>query len=60
MIYINRDAKEPNYVQLYRALKQEIENGEYAQSRLTPIRVLADELKISKSTVVQVYQQLAA
>ncbi|MBT2573907.1 PLP-dependent aminotransferase family protein [Bacillus sp. ISL-51] len=51
----------PIYVQLYQYIRQKIEDGDIPEGALLPsIRYLSGHLHISKNTVENAYQQLAA
>lgn len=61
MIYIDRTSKKPLYEQIYECVKTEILSEKLtAGSTLPPIRTLASELSVSKSTVETAYTQLIA
>lgn len=58
---LDEDSKDPLYIQLYRYFKNEIEHSVLEKStRLPSIRYLAENLKVSKTTVQMAYQQLLA
>lgn len=58
---IDRDSRKPVFAQLYEALRQRIEGGAIGVGdALPPSRVLAEELGLSRSTVVNAYDQLVA
>ena len=57
----NLNNEEPLYLQLYKYIKAEIQNGNIrAQSKLPSQRSLAKHLQISRNTVDAAYQQLLA
>lgn len=59
MIYINSELHKPIYMQIYECIKQEILNGDRKKdTKLPPIRELASNLDISKTTVENAYYQL--
>lgn len=59
MIYLSSDNSKPLYLQIYEAIRESILNGSMPKnSALQPIRILSDELKVSKNTVEHAYQQL--
>ncbi|WP_340021232.1 PLP-dependent aminotransferase family protein [Paenibacillus sp. FSL K6-1096] len=59
MITINKQEKTPIYIQIYRQIREDIINGSLpAHSRLKPIRVIADELKVGINTIKRAYTQL--
>ena len=61
--YINLDKslKQPMYIQLYSNIKENIQNGNINKnSKLPSIRKLAEDLKVSKTTVENAYLQLCA
>ena len=61
MIVLDRTLGTPLYIQLYDALKIQIEQGFMPDgSKLPSIRSLADELDVSRNTVELAYRQLAA
>src|SRR5256885_17124252 len=56
-----QETDEPLYQQLYRAVRQAILAGEMdAGVRLPSTRILADELSVSRNTVVNAFDQLIA
>ena len=58
---LQRDSREPLFVQLCEQIRQRITNGQLdTRLRLPPSRVLATELAVSRSTVVTAYEQLVA
>ena len=58
---LQRDSREPLFVQLCEQIRQRIINGQLdTRLRLPPSRVLATELAVSRSTVVTAYEQLVA
>lgn len=58
---IDRGSRKPVFAQLYEALRQRIEGGTVeVGDALPPSRVLAEELGLSRSTVVNAYDQLIA
>jgi GntR family transcriptional regulator / MocR family aminotransferase len=60
MLLLDKDGRSL-YEQLFESLRQEIIKGELkANDALKPIRVLAEEQKISNNTVSRAYQQLLA
>jgi GntR family transcriptional regulator/MocR family aminotransferase len=59
MVYLELDGCGPSYAQLVRALKAAINRGCVAPGeRLPPTRTLAQELGVSRTTVVTAYEQL--
>ncbi|WP_165979996.1 MocR-like pyridoxine biosynthesis transcription factor PdxR [Paenibacillus dendritiformis] len=59
--YIDDQAREPKYEQIYRYMKRQILGGAIpAGTRLPSIRQLADSLHLSRNTVEAAYQQLQA
>lgn len=60
-MYLQLDGRGPLYDQLTRALKTSILNGRIpAGTQLPPTRELAQELEISRTTVLAAYEQLRA
>lgn len=60
-MYLQLDGRGPLYDQLTRALKASILNGRIAAgSQLPPTRELAQELEMSRTTVLAAYEQLRA
>ena len=60
-VFLDPNARVPLYLQLYEAIKREIESGRLrAGEKLPSIRALAQELKVSKQTVDTALQQLLA
>ncbi|WP_032122483.1 PLP-dependent aminotransferase family protein [Clostridium amazonitimonense] len=60
MIYIQQNSNDPIYIQIYRQIKEDIEQGNIVHGeRLTGIRTLAQTLGIGRNTVSQAYTQLA-
>jgi GntR family transcriptional regulator / MocR family aminotransferase len=58
-VYLQLDGYGPSYAQLVRALKSAISDGSVAPGeRLPPTRTLAQELGVSRTTVVTAYEQL--
>ncbi|MQY43760.1 aminotransferase class I/II-fold pyridoxal phosphate-dependent enzyme [Epibacterium sp. SM1969] len=58
---LTADARQPIYMQLVHGLRDAIAKGDIAQgSRLPSQRALAQDLGISRSTVIQSYEQLQA
>lgn len=58
---LDRDSREPLFVQLCESVRERITNGSIAKNTpLPPSRGLAAELGISRSTVVTAYEQLVA
>jgi len=58
-IHVNKKLKKPMYVQIYERIKEKILYKEISEGEKLPsILELANELKISKNTVIQSYQQL--
>lgn len=58
-MYLQLDGCGPSYAQLVRALKTAISDGSVAPGeRLPPTRALAQELGVSRTTVVTAYEQL--
>lgn len=60
MIYLDKTQPLPLYKQLYLEIRRELDEGVYQNHPLSPIRILARELGISRNTVSQAYQQLLA
>jgi GntR family transcriptional regulator/MocR family aminotransferase len=61
IMYVELDGRGARYAQLIRALKSGILEGRLAAgSRLLPSRALANELQISRNTVLAAYEQLQA
>lgn len=59
MIPLDSQRTTPMYEQIYRYMKEEIRQGDLkAGSRLPSTRVLADHLKVSRSTTQMAYEQL--
>ena len=59
MIPLNTGISSPMYEQIYRFIKEEIRQGSLsAGSRLPSTRVLAENLKVSRSTTQMAYDQL--
>lgn len=60
-MWIRLDGTGPAYRQLYRAIRAKITAGDLAAgARLPPTRTLAAELRVSRTTVLQAYEQLLA
>jgi GntR family transcriptional regulator/MocR family aminotransferase len=60
-VFLKLDGNGPQYAQLTRAMKDAILDGRMvAGSRLPPTRVLANELELSRTTVLAAYEQLRA
>ncbi|MEW9572344.1 PLP-dependent aminotransferase family protein [Rhodanobacter sp. Si-c] len=60
-MFLELDGHGPHYSQLTRAMKSAILSGRLAAgARLPPTRVLAEELKLSRITVLTAYEQLRA
>jgi GntR family transcriptional regulator / MocR family aminotransferase len=60
-VYLELDGRGPLYDQLTRALKASILDGRIAAgTQLPPTRELADELDLSRTTVLAAYEQLRA
>ncbi|MGE6256937.1 PLP-dependent aminotransferase family protein [Heyndrickxia sporothermodurans] len=58
---LNKNHKDPLYIQLYEYIKKEIENGRIPPgTRLPSIRKLSSYLRISRNTIDSAYQQLMA
>ncbi len=61
MFLLDAEAKEPMYQQLYSQIKEGIEKGEIlVGEKLPSTRLLADLLKVSRSTIDMAYIQLLA
>ena len=63
LLRLNIDAKSsrPLFRQIYNALRLRIVRGQMASDdRLPPTRKLADELGVSRTTIVAAYEQLVA
>jgi GntR family transcriptional regulator/MocR family aminotransferase len=61
MLLIDSAAKLPIYEQIYGQIREKIMSGEWQYSfKLPSIRRLASELKVSRNTVEEAYQQLYA
>lgn len=61
MIELNRDSKDPLYMQVYTQIKNQILNGSLKEGHLLAgSRALAKTLKISRNTVDNAYSQLLA
>ena len=61
MVPLNTQDKSPLYEQIYRYIKKEIRAGRIpAGSRLPSTRILAQNLKVSRSTTQMAYDQLLA
>lgn len=59
LMQLNKNSKDPMYIQLYMQLKERIENGEYNDDqRLPAIRAVAQQLGINNSTVINAYKLL--
>ena len=59
IIPLDGQGKTPMYEQIYRYMKKEIRQGNLkAKSRLPSTRVLAEHLKVSRSTTQLAYEQL--
>lgn len=57
---VEKNAKEPMYLQLYKYIKREIENGAIAQGEKLPsIRALSGKIGVSITTIRTAYDQLA-
>lgn len=60
MIYIQENSNDPMYLQIYRQIKEDIEQGNIIHGeRLPGIRTLAQTLGIARNTVSRAYSQLA-
>lgn len=60
MIYIQENSNDPIYLQIYRQVKKDIEQGNIVYGeRLPGIRTLAQTLDIARNTVSRAYAQLA-
>ena len=60
-MFLELDGRGPHYSQLTRAMKSAIQDGRLtAGARLPPTRVLAEELGLSRITVLTAYEQLRA
>ncbi|MEW9624358.1 PLP-dependent aminotransferase family protein [Rhodanobacter geophilus] len=60
-MFLELDGHGPHYSQLTRAMKSAIQDGRLAVgARLPPTRVLAEELGLSRITVLTAYEQLRA
>ena len=60
-MFLELDGQGPHYAQLTRAMKEAILDGRIvAGSRLPPTRVLANDLDLSRTTVLAAYEQLRA
>ena len=61
MIHLENDSRKPLYEQIYSHIRAEIRNGSLkAGERLPSTRVLAEHLKVSRSTTQMAYDQLLA
>lgn len=61
MIPLNSRSQQPLYEQIYEYIKKEIkEGGLKAEARLPSTRILAENLKVSRSTTQLAYDQLAS
>jgi GntR family transcriptional regulator / MocR family aminotransferase len=60
MVRLDRASPEPLHQQLYRQIREELENGSFCASRLPSSRVLATTLGISRPTVKQAFSKLLA
>ncbi|MBQ1482220.1 MAG: PLP-dependent aminotransferase family protein [Erysipelotrichaceae bacterium] len=59
MLKLNKNDKEPVYLQIYRQLKEQIIAGELStDERLPATRALCQEYHLSRNTVLNAYQQL--
>ena len=55
------DNQQPRYLQLYEHIRRAILNGQLkAGEQLPPSRTLARQLSVSRTTVMQAYEALAA
>lgn len=60
-IIIDKSAKIPLYRQIYKSVRNSIENGSLKKgSKLPSIRRLSDDLNVSKTTITGAYEQLCA
>ena len=60
-IELNRSIRTPLYLQLYRELREAIETGRFhSKARLPSSRSLAQDLGLSRKTVVDAFEQLTA
>lgn len=58
---LDSNTENPLYIQLYEQIKEEIISGYLLHSqKLTSIRQLSEQLKLSRTTIEAAYQQLAA
>ena len=61
MIVIDSASSMPAYIQIYHALRSELERGAYGpEERMPSVRQLASELSVSRTTVSRAYEQLYA
>lgn len=61
MIYLDPDSHDPIYKQIYQQIKDDITTGALPKDApLKSLRVLEQELDVSRNTVDRAYQQLAA
>ena len=61
MIYLDRNDKRPLYEQLYNEIKKDITSGRLPEGTpLSSLRVMEQELHVSRNTVDRAYQQLLA
>ena len=59
MVPIDNQSRLPLYEQIYQYMKEEIQSGRIpAGSRLPSTRILAENLKVSRSTTQMAYEQL--
>jgi len=59
IVSIQKNSREPKYLQISGQIKRQIENGELQPGdKLLPIRRLAEELSVNTVTVVKAYEQL--